>query len=150
MRAFRFRLATLKRLREQARELAQRELGRAEQRRSEVDVQNQQVKTEFGELEIHMRKAMNRKQVDVDRVMDGHRHQLSLEAHLAELDRAMTEANQEVARCRSKLIEADREVKVLEKLHERQLAEHARQITQHEAKQLDEVATTRALRQTLS
>lgn len=93
-----------------------------------------------------MRGAVNKNELDIDRVMDGHRHQLSLQARLAELDKAMTEARQQVEECRTKLVAADRQVKVLEKLHERQLAAHQRRMAQAEAKQLDEIANVRAAR----
>ena len=53
-----------------------------------------------------MRKAISKPAVDVDRVMDGHRHQISLQARLAELDQAIAKANEEVAQCRHKLVEA--------------------------------------------
>lgn len=94
-----------------------------------------------------MRRGVAKQQVDVDRIMDGHRHQLSLQAKLAELDKALALASDEVAQCRMTLIEADRNVKVLEKLHERQLSEHAQKIEAHEAKLLDEAAVIRAGRQ---
>ena len=147
MRAFRFRLQTLQKLREQVRDAAQRKLAQTEQQRSELQQREQEVRGELQGLEQHMRRAVSKQQVDVDRIMDGHRHQLALQARLAELDQAIAHANDEVSRCRNKLIEADRDVKVLEKLHERQLAEHARQLEAHEAKLLDEAAVVRAGRQ---
>ena len=90
-----------------------------------------------------MRGTVKQKRVDVDRMMDGHRHQLSLQAKLAELDTAIDQASEEVVRCRQELVEADRQVKVLDKLHERQLAEHRQRAAQEEVKQLDEAATMR-------
>ena len=147
MKAFRFRLQTLQQLREQTRDAAQRRLVEAQKKRAIVEQQSQEVSSELQGLEQHMRNKVSGKQVDVDRIMDGHRHQLSLQAKLAELNKAITEANDEVAECREKLIEADRQVKVLEKLHERQLSDHQKQIQAHEAKLLDEAATIRAGRQ---
>ena len=146
MKAFQFRLQTLQRLREQTRDVAQRDLASALLQQTELQQHTDVLQGELQGLENHMRSAVKRTKLDVDRVMDGHRHQLSLQAKLAQLGKAMAEAKAEVQRCREKLTEADREVKVLEKLHERQLAEHARQQAQHEAKQLDEVASTRVAR----
>ena len=147
MRAFQFRLQTLQRIREQLRDAAQRQLAEAEQRRTELQQCEQDVRGELQGLETHMRKAISKPAVDVDRVMDGHRHQISLQARLAELDQAIAKANEEVAQCRHKLVEADRDVKVLEKLHERQLEAHTKQLAAHEAKLLDEAAAIRASRQ---
>ena len=147
MRAFRFRLQTLQRIREQKRDAVQRKLAQAERERSELQQCELDVRGELQGLEEHMRRAVSKQQVEVDRVMDGHRHKLSLQARLADLEKAIVQANNEVAQCRNQLIEADRDVKVLEKLHERQLSEHVLQIQAHEAKLLDEAATIRAGRQ---
>ena len=147
MRAFTFRLQTLQRLREQARDVAQRALAAAQEKQAVLEQQQASLQIDLQGLETHMRNTITKQHLDVDRAMDGHRHQLSLQARLAELDKAMLDARAQVERCRDKLIEADREVKILEKLHERQLAEHTRQLAQHEAKQLDEAATIRASRQ---
>jgi flagellar export protein FliJ len=49
----------------------------------------------------------------------------------------------EVERRRQNLMEADRGVRVLDKLDERRRAEHRRQQDRWENKQLDEVASTR-------
>jgi len=146
MRPFHFRLKPLQRLREQTRDAAQRDLAEARARAAQLQRQEADLKNELQGLEEHMRGAVNKNELDIDRVMDGHRHQLSLQARLAELDKAMTEARQQVEECRTKLVAADRQVKVLEKLHERQLAAHQRRMAQAEAKQLDEIANVRAAR----
>lgn len=147
MRAFKFRLQSLQRIREHARDAAKRELAGALQRQAECIERQTDLQYQLQGLEGHMRSAVKQTQLDVDRVMDGHRHQISLQMRLAELDEVISQAGQEVERCRLKLIDADREVKVLEKLHERQLADHNRQLVAAEAKQLDEAASLRAVRQ---
>ena len=148
MRAFRFRLRTLQRLREQKRDAAKQRLADAQSQRVKVESDIRDIHDELQGLESHMRQAVNSQQLDVDRVMDGHRHQISLQAKLAELNKVLATANDVVDKCRLKLVEADREVKVLEKLHERQLSEHEKQIAAHESKLLDEAASVRAARQT--
>ncbi len=146
MPRFKFRLASLLRLREQSREQAQLVLAEALGRVDAIARWRTDVDSELHELEQHMRTSAKKSSVDVDRLLDGHRHQLSLEARMAELDRAMGEACDEVERCRLKLVEADRDVKVLEKLHEKQLAEHQRHVVHEEQKQNDETAVMRAAR----
>ena len=51
--------------------------------------------------------------------------------------------NEEIERRRAALVEADREVRVLEKLRERKWSEHQTAELRHELRQLDEVAVQR-------
>lgn len=146
MPRFKFRLNSLLRLREQSREQAQLVLAEALRRVDDIERRQADIQHDLNDLEQHMRSSAKKTSVDVDRLLDGHRHQLSLEARMAELDRAMGEACDEVERCRLKLVDADRDVKVLEKLHEKQLAEHQRQIAYEEQKHNDETAVMRAAR----
>ena len=161
MTKFKFRLQTLLNVREQSREQARialaNALGRLQAERDQAD----QVQHEMESLEQHMRSTNKKKNVEVDRLLrdqiepagrahhrllDGHRHQLALKAKLSEIDAAIGQASEEVERCREKLVEADRQVQVLEKLYEKQLDEHNRKLVREEAKQLDEAAIVRARR----
>jgi flagellar FliJ protein len=146
MRTFQFRLQPLLRLRGHARELAQAELARAAEQLRQVHGQRTEVEQHMDELEQHMRRGASSKQVDVDRLLDGHRHRLELDARLAKLAEAMSEAARQLEHCRKQLVEADRQVKVLEKLHAKQLADHGRRAAAEEVKQLDEAATISAVR----
>ena len=146
MARFNFRLASLLKLRVHAREARQTELAAALRRLTLIEQARREVQDELGQLETQMRASKRGSTIDVDRLLDGHRYQLALAARVAELSKAMGEAQVEVQRCRLKLVEADRDVKVLEKLHEQQLDEHRRSLEQHEMKQLDETAVQRAVR----
>ena len=146
MRGFRFRLRSLQRLREETRNMAKRNLANAIQQRNALVADEQDVQNEIQGLESQMRRSVAQPQVNIDAVLNGHRHRTSLAGKLSQIGKAIAQANEEVNRCRAKLVEADRDVKVLEKLHERQLAEHNRQIAAHEAKLLDEAAVIRASR----
>lgn len=148
MRGFRFRLKALQRIREESRKIAQRKLAGAMQQRNTLVAEGQEVQTELQGLEDQMRQLVAKQQLNIDVVLNGHRHRTSLQGKLSQLDKAIAKANDEVSRCRAKLVEADRDVKVLEKLHERQLAEHNQKIAAHEAKLLDEAALVRANRDT--
>ena len=53
----------------------------------------------------------------------------------------------EIERRRQALVEADREVRVLEKLRQRQAEQHRRDEDLREVKRLDEVASQQAFRQ---
>jgi flagellar FliJ protein len=146
MRAFQFRLRGLLRLREHTREIAQAELSHAQAHLRKIQQQQAKVEQDMDDLEQHMRRGANSKQVDVDRLMDGHRHRLALQAKLAQLSQAMSEATRQLEHCRKQLVEADRQVKVLEKLHEKQLDEHRQQMAAEEARELDEAAAIGAVR----
>lgn len=150
MRKFQFRLRGLLRLREHVRELAQAELMRAQAHLREIHQQQLEVERDMDDLEQHMRRGAQGKQVDVDRLMDGHRHRLALQAKLAQIAQAMTEATKQLEHCRKQLVEADRQVKVLEKLHEKQLDEHRRHGEAEESKRLDEAAAIGAVRKSAS
>lgn len=147
MAGFEFRLQSVLRLREHQREQRQMELANAYKRLREIQTSQSSVHREIQELVLHMRSHNNKENVDVDRLLDGHRYQLALKARLAEIAQAMGEASDEVERCRRNLIEADRQVKVLEKLHEKQLDEHRQRLAREETKQLDEAALLGKTRQ---
>ncbi len=146
MARFSFRLASLLKIRVHAREAQQTELATALRRLKLAEQARSEVQLELGDLEQQMRTSKRGTSIDIDRLLEGHRYQLALSARVAELTRVIGEAQQEVERCRLKLIDADRDVKVLEKLHEQQLDEHRRNLEQHELKQLDETAVQRAVR----
>lgn len=146
MSRFNFRLASLLKLRVHAREARQTELAKALRRLKLVEQARGEVQNELAELDRQMRNSKRASTIDVDRLLDGHRYQLALASRVAELTRAMGEAQQEVERCRLKLVEADRDVKALEKLHEQQLDDHRRSVDLQELKQLDETANLRAVR----
>lgn len=144
MSRFNFRLTSLLKLRVHTREARQTDLAAALRRLKLAESARSEVQDEQGRLETHMRTSKRGQTIDVDRMLDGHRYQIALATRVAELSRAIGEAQQEVERCRQKLVEADRDVKVLEKLHDQQLDEHRRNLEQHEMKQLDETAVQRA------
>jgi flagellar FliJ protein len=146
MSRFTFRLASLLKLREHTREGKQTELAAALRRLQLIETTRGEVQQELGELETHMRTTKRNSTIDVDRLLDGHRYQLALAGRVAELTKAIGEAQQEVERCRLKLVEADRDVKALEKMHDQQLDDHRRSIEQHQQKQLDETAVQQAVR----
>ncbi len=97
---------------------------------------------DLAELERDMRHMASRKQMDIDRLLSGNRHQLGLKSQLRELSHVLDDAAHEVERCRDGLVETDREVKVLEKLYEQQLEEHEQAEASRDIKHLDEVAST--------
>ena len=77
--------------------------------------------------------------IDVDRLLNSHRYELVLEAQSAEIEKRQEQLAAEIDRRHELLMEADREVKVLEKLKEKKLDTHRREQLAIEVKQMDEV-----------
>lgn len=140
MPQFKFRFESLLRLRRHARQQQQSGLSAAIGRLGQVQQLMKRAEDESAQLEQTMRTAAQQDRLDVDRLLDGHRYHARLRAQMQQVAQAMDEAAREVERCRQRLVEADRQVKVLEKLHDRQLERHRQEQARQEIKRLDEAA----------
>ncbi|HEY2760486.1 MAG TPA: flagellar export protein FliJ, partial [Pirellulales bacterium] len=78
--------------------------------------------------------------INVDRLLDAGRYEMALRAERQSASSQRDTVAQEVERRRQALVEADREVKSLEKLRERQLERHRYEESRRESKQLDAIA----------
>jgi flagellar export protein FliJ len=141
MKPFRFRLATLLKLREQARDERRNQLAeafRAEQtlaeHRAAVQAEAEGLRTDYGNI-------AHEKAINVDRLLDNYRYQLILASQLANIDVQAQKLAGEIDRRRQALVAADRDVRVLEQLREAQQARHRKAADAHESKQFDEIAT---------
>jgi flagellar protein FliJ len=140
MTNFRFRLETLLKLRRAA--LDQQRAKLAEIYRAEAALKEQQeaLDRQTAEAQAARRAAGGEGSLDVDAVLQSQRFQWSLQAQrtvLAEHERRLAEARDAQ---RQSVIAADRDVKVLEKLRERRLAEHRRDECLQDVKLMDEAA----------
>ncbi len=77
--------------------------------------------------------------INVDKLLDAGRYEMLLKAERQVADEQRQAVAAEVEKRRQTLVEADREVKVLEKLREQQLARHRADESRRELKQLDAV-----------
>jgi flagellar protein FliJ len=152
MSTFRFRLQTVLRLRIAARDERRAELGRA-LRAAEV-LREQQAKVvadlsdnQLAIREFMMRQAASSSGVNVDRLLNAHRHSLVLKAQSSQLAQQQKQIAVEIAKRQAALVEADRDVRVLEKLQERGQQEHELLDLAKEQRDLDEIAIMRAFRQ---
>lgn len=143
MAKYRFRLQTLQKVREAHRDqqrAALAEAFRAEQllaeNRAELVIEEQQLR----ELQ---REATSGQYLDVNRLLEAQRYELLLKAQSMELAKQAILLAAETERRRQVLVEADREVRVLEMLDERNRKAHDRKQLQAETKRLDEAATVR-------
>lgn len=141
MKPFRFRLATLLRLREAARDDRRARLAEALQALDLLDAQRADVDAQLAAARAEHQQAAAPGAIDIDRLVAGHRHQVLLAAHRAQLDEQARKVTEEADRRRESLVAADREVRVLEKLRESQALRHRQEAETVLNKQLDEIAS---------
>ena len=139
MSKFKFRLSTLLRLRETTRDECRAELAKAYRADEIVQREQERLAGESAELKIESRTASLPGQLDVDRLMEARRYSLVLDAqrqHAAGQRNAIAE---EIERRLRKLVEANRQVRVLEELRGKQRRRHQDNENRLETKVLDEV-----------
>jgi flagellar protein FliJ len=147
---FKFRLATLLRMREATRD--QRRGALAEAYRVDELLRRQLDATgnELEQLKGHCRRAVGPGEVDVDRLVEAQRYELTLRRQQAHVLGQREVVAGEIERRRQALIEADREVRVLEKLREKQADAHRCAEEYREARRLDEVAQQQSMREVVA
>lgn len=143
MPKYRFRLETLEKLRIAERDERRAALAdgyRAEQILAE---QRQAVAEEAATLRESQRSALAAPYLNINQLVEAQRYDMVLHAQQKLLADQAHRLAVEVERRRLAVVEADRAVRVLEKLDERRRAEHRKRAEQIEHRQLDEVASTR-------
>jgi len=144
MAKFKFRLATLLRLREAARDERRALLALAYRADEIIEQQRTRVADERRELERQSRRASAPGRLDVDRLLESRRYELVLQSQDQQLAQQHQAVQTEVERRRQALVDANRQVRVLEALHQKQLDHHRQEENRQEIKQLDEMAGRRA------
>ncbi|MDZ4658923.1 MAG: flagellar export protein FliJ [Bythopirellula sp.] len=140
MAKFRFRLATLQKLREIQRDELRSKLAEAVQAHQILEEELAHVTTDIANLQAMRRQAVTSGQVNVEPLLEAQRYHGVLLAQQATMQEQTRLLTAEVERRRVAVVEADRQVKVLEKLHERKLDEFRQDQQRAEVKVLDEVA----------
>jgi flagellar FliJ protein len=143
MARFRFRLETLRRLREIHRDEQRGRLAAAFEAERILTEQREALAAEGIALVASQRTLMQQGTVDVNQLLASQRYQLMLEAQARTLAEQSAKLAEEVERRRQAVVDADREVRVLDKLEERQRRQHREAAQRLETKVLDEVAATR-------
>lgn len=146
MSTFRFRLLTLLRLRSAERDRRRAELAQAYEAAGILDQQRAQIESEHAATKEEARRLVAPGSADIDGLLRVHRHELILRAELQQLASQRAQVETEIQRRRQVLVEADRQVRVVEKLQERKLAEHERLEDAAEVKLLDEMGSIAANR----
>ena len=144
---FHFRLETLLRLRIDERD--QRLADRAKALCAEEMLRAQQasLRSEQVDMAERGRQLKSPGAGNVDALLHTHRDEIVLAARWRQLAAQMMEVAAETERRRLALVEADRQVRVLEKLRERQAAAYRQSEERRETKQFDEVAIQGFVRQ---
>jgi flagellar FliJ protein len=143
MARFRFRLQTLRRIREMSRDELRVRLAEAFQAEQILAEQRAAVDAEAAALAAQRRQMMLDGALDVNRLLESQRYQLLLEAQSGTLAEQAAKLADEVELRRQAVVEADRQVRVLDKLRERRLRQHEQAQQAAEAKRMDEIAATR-------
>jgi flagellar protein FliJ len=145
MSDFKFRLATLLRLREATRKERREQFAESQQVEETVRRQLDQLHEEWDHLTEMTREAARPGAVDIGRLIEIHRYQQTVDAHRTQLSEQLAKATAEVAQRRESLIEADRDVRTLEKLRDSQKMQHHMESHRQEIKRLDEAAQLRGV-----
>jgi flagellar FliJ protein len=143
MAKYKFRLETLQKVREATRDTQRASLAEAFRAEQVLAENREQLAAEERELHELRRAATKGQYLDVNRLLEAQRYELLLKAQSQELTKQSILLAAETERRRQMLIEADREVRVLELLDERHRETHARDAQRAETKRLDDVATVR-------
>ena len=147
MSRFVFRLAPVLRVREAARDECRAALAEAYRVDDVLRRQWDAIQAEWVELVNLCRRVAGPGTVDVDRLVESQRYELSLKSRQVAVGRQRDVVAAEIDRRRQSLVEADREVRVLEKLRERQAEQYRAQEERREVQRLDEVAQQQAVRE---
>src|SRR5205823_8417852 len=137
---FHFRLETLLRLRISECDERRAELAKALRAEDVLRGEQEKLRGEQTKLVERGRTLKSPGQADVDALLQSHRYELVLAAQSRQLALQLTQVEAETERRRQAAVEADRQVRVLEKLRQRQAAAHRQQTERLDVKQLDEMA----------
>ncbi len=140
MAKYKFRLKTLQRLRETRRDQQRAYLAEAFRAEQLLAEQRMELAEELTTVRELQRSASAGRYLDVNRLLEAQRYDLLLKSRSQELEKQSTLLAAEIERRRQLLVEADRDVRLMEKLDERQHREFAREMQRRETRQLDEAA----------
>ncbi len=143
MTRFKFRLQPLLMVRESTRDRMRVELAQAHEALRTVEQKQAELQQEQTEMRNALQNALRPGALPVDRILSLQRYQASLQIQQHGLEHQRKQVEQEMELRRQRLTEADREVRVLEKLREKQQLRHAEEESRQEAQEMNEVALQR-------
>lgn len=140
MAKFSFRLQKVLKVREATRRQRRADLAEALHAERILTGQAQQLLREKDGLRRSTQQAAGTGEIDVARLLSMQRYEFVLKNQLRELGLRQQQLQTEIERRRDRLLEADREVRVLEKLRDRQETQFMEDEQRRETLQMDEVA----------
>jgi flagellar protein FliJ len=140
MTRFNFRLAGLLKLREAARDARRLQLSEALHAAALLRQELQRIEEELAALRDSCRQAAGPGLVDLDRLREAQRFEALLKARRQEVRLELERTEEQIEHCRLKVVEADRDVKVLENLSAKQSQRHVEKEHRREIGVLDEAA----------
>ncbi len=143
MAKFTFRLSTLLKIREAARDRRRSALAQAYQAEAILREKGVELSDQIAQLRRQYRQAAQPGILQVDRLVERQRYDLVLEAQQNHSQQQLRQLEEEIERRRITLVEADRDVRALETLREKKKRAHEMKEYWQEVKQLDEVAGQR-------
>ena len=141
MSPFRFKLATLLRLRENDRDERRSRLAEAQQAEDIVNARIGEIDADLDRLREEAGQRSRPGRMDVDALMELQRYELLLKAERQAAVQQRDLVAAEVERRREALVAADREVRVLERLRVTQQQRHRLAEERQQRKVFDEIAT---------
>lgn len=144
---FNFRLKTLLRIRESTRDERRLQLAQAYEAEEIILREKREVETTLEQLRAASRAAVEPGEINVDHIMESQRFELVLRAQRDYAQKQHQLVQEEIERRRQVLVEANREVRVLELLREKLVARHRDEEARADIRRLDEVAQQRACRE---
>lgn len=146
MSKFRFRLAPLLKIRENIRAERQTELSKAYEAARIVEEKLEKIRSDLIACVEEGRQSILAGKISIDFLLSMRRHEAHLLTQQAEARNQLQQIQVEIERRRAAVIEADRDVKVLEKLREKLKERHIKEEALADLKQLDETAGQRSAR----
>ncbi|HID75733.1 MAG TPA: flagellar export protein FliJ [Planctomycetaceae bacterium] len=145
MTRFRFQLDTLLRLRRSERDERRAALAQAYRAEEILEHQRRQLEEALQQLGRQCRQAAGPGPVDVERLLDARRYEVVLRSQADQLAQQRRAVEEEIDQRRRALVEADRAVRVLEKLKQRGYERFRREENRREIRLLDEMASRRTV-----
>jgi len=144
MAKFQFRLQTLVKIREAERDQRRADLAQAFEAQQIIEQRITDTDEQIEGLRNDLRAGGGSGEVNVDSLMGIHRYEIILRSEKQQLVEQAGEVGEETERRRDALVEADRQVRVLEKLREKQEGRFDEEQLRLEVKIMDETAGLRA------
>lgn len=144
MKPFQFRLATLLKLREATRDDRRARLAEAFQAAGVLEQRMEQLDEQRRQLRAQHALGTSPGSVAVERLLDVQRYEFVVAAEQQVIAKQQQQIEEEIEQRRQALRVADQDVRVLEKLKEKQQASHRRDLEKLEAKAFDEMASRQA------